>query len=95
MVERATADSFAAQQAALLDRPDGASVLASIDVPVLLASGRADQWSPLAQHEDMRRLNPAARLVAIEDAGHMAPIEQPAAVAAALREWLKAGGPGA
>jgi pimeloyl-ACP methyl ester carboxylesterase len=89
MVERATADSFAAQQAALLDRPEAASVVAAIDVPFLLASGRSDKWSPLAQHEEIQRLSRGARLVAIEDAGHMAPIEQPVAVAAALREWLQ------
>ena len=87
MVQRATPDSFAAQNAALLERPEAASVLGSIKVPLLLSSGRFDKWSPLAQHVEMQRLNPAARLVAIEDAGHMAPIEQPAAVAAALREW--------
>ena len=33
-------------------------------------------------------LQGGAALVAIKDAGHMAPIEQPVAVAAALREWL-------
>ncbi len=91
MVERATPDSFAAQNAALLERPEAASILASIDVPLLLVSGRSDKWSPLAQHEDMQRVNRSARLVAIEDAGHMAPIEQPGAVAAALREWQHTG----
>ena len=40
------------------------------------------------QHREMQRRIPHATLVAIEDAGHMAPIEQPVAVAAALREWL-------
>jgi pimeloyl-ACP methyl ester carboxylesterase len=37
----------------------------------------------------MQRRIPHATLVAIEDAGHMAPIEQPAVVAGALREWLE------
>jgi len=36
----------------------------------------------------MLTLVPHARLVIVQNAGHMAPIEQPEAVAAALREWL-------
>jgi pimeloyl-ACP methyl ester carboxylesterase len=89
MVERQTAASFAAQIRALLDRPDAAPLLPTIEVPTLLASGTADGWSPLIQHEEMRRLIPQATLVAIDDAGHMAPAEQPRAVAAALHAWLK------
>ena len=50
MVERQTADSFAAQTKALLERPDAVGVLPTIDVPTLLASGTADTWSPLRQH---------------------------------------------
>jgi pimeloyl-ACP methyl ester carboxylesterase len=89
MVERQTADSFAAQTKALLERPDAVAVLPTIDVPTLLASGTSDMWSPLAQHEEIRGQIFEATLVAIDDAGHMAPAEQPHAVAAALRAWMK------
>lgn len=88
MVERQTPASFAAQITALLDRPDAESVLPLVRVPSLLAGGTADNWSPLAQHEAMRRQLARATLVAIEDAGHMAPVEQPEAVARALAAWL-------
>ena len=88
MVERQTAESFGAQTKALLERPDAVRVLPSINVPTLLASGTADTWSPLTQHEEMRRQIPEAALVAIDDAGHMAPAEQPQAVAAAVRAWI-------
>lgn len=88
MIERATPDSFAGQISALLARPDAETVLPKIRVPTLLASGTRDSWSPLAQHEAMQRLIPHATLVAIENAGHMAPAEQPEAVARALRAWL-------
>ena len=88
MVERQTAQSFGAQTKALLERPDAVHLLPTITVPTLLASGVADTWSPLAQHEEMRRQIPQATLVAIDDAGHMAPAEQPRAVAAALRAWI-------
>jgi pimeloyl-ACP methyl ester carboxylesterase len=88
MVERSTPASFAGQIKALLERPDAEAVLPSIRVPTLLMSGTRDTWSPLEQHREIQRQIPHATLVAIEDAGHMAPIEQPAAVARALREWL-------
>lgn len=88
MVLRQTPARFGAQVSALLGRPDAQAALASVRVPTLLASGTADNWSPLAQHEQMRRQLPQATLVAIENAGHMAPAEQPAAVARALLAWL-------
>ena len=88
MVERANPDSFAGQIRALLERPDAASVLPLVDVPTLLVGATGDTWSPLAQHRDMQRLIPRATLVAIENAGHMSPVEQPDAVASALRSWL-------
>jgi pimeloyl-ACP methyl ester carboxylesterase len=90
MVERQTAQSFASQTVAMLERPEAASILPTIAVPTLLLSGTADRWSPLAQHAEMQRQSRRATLVAVEDAGHMAPIEQPAAVATALAEWLRA-----
>jgi len=88
MVERQTVESFAGQTKALLERPDAVPILPTIGVPTLLASGTADAWSPLMQHEEMRRQISEATLVSIEDAGHMAPAEQPHAVAAAMSAWL-------
>jgi pimeloyl-ACP methyl ester carboxylesterase len=90
MVERQTPESFAGQIAALLDRPDAESVLASVAVPTLLIAATADQWSPIAQHEAMRALLPSAQLVVVQGAGHMAPVEAPDAVAIAFEEWLAA-----
>lgn len=90
MVERASPTSFAAQIQALLNRPDASHVLPGIRVPTLLASGTHDQWSPLSQHEAMLGAIRGGRLVAIENAGHMMPLEQPRAVAAAINEWWSA-----
>ena len=87
MVESNTPESFAAQTRALLERPDASSVLPMIGVPTLLMSGTADTWSPLAQHEEMRRHIRRAQLVPVAEAGHMAPVEQPELVAAALDTW--------
>jgi pimeloyl-ACP methyl ester carboxylesterase len=88
MVERSTIDSYAGQINALLNRPEASSVLPTIAVPTLLLSGSEDTWSPVSQHETMRRKIPHATLFEIHGAGHMTPFERPDAVAVALREWL-------
>lgn len=91
MVCRATPDIFAGQQRALLDRPDAAAGLGAITCPVLVGVGRQDVWSPLAQHETIAAGIAGATLVVFEDSGHMAPMEQPGAVTAAMRAWLDPG----
>jgi pimeloyl-ACP methyl ester carboxylesterase len=88
MIERSTPDAYAGQVNAMLNRPDALPVLPTIDVPTLLLSGSEDTWSPVSQHETMRRRIPHATLFEIHGAGHMAPFERPDAVAVALREWL-------
>jgi pimeloyl-ACP methyl ester carboxylesterase len=88
MVERSTPESYAGQINALLNRPEALPVLPTIAVPTLLLSGSEDAWSPISQHETMRRRIPHATLFEVHGAGHMAPVERPDAVAVALREWL-------
>jgi pimeloyl-ACP methyl ester carboxylesterase len=87
MVERMDPALHERQIRALVNRPDASAYVAGIACPTLLAVGRQDQWSPLAQHEEMLRLMPNARLAVIEDAGHFAPVEQPEAVVALLESW--------
>jgi len=89
MFARKSADVFAAQIEALLSRPDASDVLRSLRIPTLLQCGAQDAWSPPAQHEAMRALAPHAVLDVVADAGHMAPMERPEAVAASLVRWLQ------
>jgi pimeloyl-ACP methyl ester carboxylesterase len=89
MVERATPRLFQRQIGALLTRPNAHRGLSAIPCPAAVIVGRQDAWSPLAQHEEMATLIPGARLQVVEDCGHMAPAEQPEAVAGALEAWLK------
>ena len=65
----------------------GIQQLAGIACPTLLLCGRQDAWSPLERHEEMAGLIPGSRLEVIEEAGHMSPMERPAAVARALDHW--------
>ena len=88
MVNRATPALHERQIRALLGRPDARQHLGAIACPALVAVGRQDRWSPLAQHEEIAAAIPGSRLVVFEDSGHMSPVEQPEQVTAALLDWL-------
>lgn len=88
MFARRTPQHFAAQIRALLARPDASQTLQSTAGTVYLLCGAQDSWSPVAQHQAMAHLLPQPVLSVIESAGHMAPMEQPAAVAQVLADWL-------
>ena len=88
MIARQTPDDYAAQIDALLARPDVTGLLRGLRVPTLVACGRQDAWSPPAQHEEIAALVPGSRLATFDDCGHMAMMERPDAVAAALVAWL-------
>jgi pimeloyl-ACP methyl ester carboxylesterase len=89
MIARKTPQIYEAQMLALLGRPDATPVLPKIACPTLLLTGREDGWSPPARHREMAAAIPNSRVAIVPDAGHMAPMEQPAAVADAMREWLR------
>jgi pimeloyl-ACP methyl ester carboxylesterase len=88
MIRRSSPQRFERQQRALLGRPDAEAVLPGIRCPTLVATGRYDSWSPVTQHESIAARIPVSKLVIVEDAGHMAPVERPAAVTEAMRGWL-------
>lgn len=90
MVTGYTLDDYCGQIAALLGRPDAGPVLAGFPGPVLLLAAEEDGWAPPAQHAAMHALAPRATYTLVPDAGHMLPVEAPAAVAAALGNWLDA-----
>jgi 3-oxoadipate enol-lactonase len=72
---------------AIRDLDYGARI-ARIDVPALVLRGSADASSQRPVMQAMAKLMPRARYVEIEGAGHVAPLEQPEAFAALLREFL-------
>jgi pimeloyl-ACP methyl ester carboxylesterase len=90
MFERRSADVFAGQVEALLARPDATALLGTITCPTLVLCGRDDGFSPPAQHEAMAARIRGARLAVIERCGHMAPMERPREVGAALAAWMNA-----
>ena len=65
-----------------------AITLLAVAVVGFVDSGRQDVAIPLARAEEMATTIPDARLAVLEVCGHMAPLERPAEVSAALRRWL-------
>ena len=82
-------EAFLRQQRAIIGRIDSRAHLAAIRCPTLVVAARGDAIMPVAILEELAAGIPGARLVVIENCGHMASIEQPAAVTRALREWLQ------
>ena len=88
MAKEVGRDGYLRQQRSIMNRPDGIDDLAAIDCPTLVMCGRQDALTPLELHEEMVHHIPHARLVVIEDCGHLSPLEQPNSVTAVLRYWL-------
>ncbi len=89
MARRVGAQAALSQQQAMLDRLDSRPDLARIVCPTLVLCGRQDALTPLAAHEEMAAGIKGARLVVIEDCGHMSTMEKPEAATAVMRYWLQ------
>lgn len=88
MIERMTPAIHRQQITALINRPDGAPLLPQIACPALVGVGELDLWSPPDQHLPIADAIAGATMVVFAGAGHMAPMETPDAVNAALLEWM-------
>lgn len=76
------------QSEVAIHRVDSRPRLGAIDVPTLVLAGTDEQVCPLAAHEELAAGIPNARYFTIPAAGHFAPLENPAAVARHVRDWL-------
>ncbi len=81
-------DGFLRQQVAIMGRPDNRPLLASVSVPTLVVCGRDDQLTPPALSQEIAAAVPDAELIVIDDCGHVAPLERPDVVTAAIETWL-------
>jgi len=88
MVMTSNPVAIAAAHRGMAVRPDVTSWLPSIKVPTLILCGEFDAISPPAEMKAFAELIPQAQFVMIPGAGHMAPMEQPALVNSALRQFL-------
>lgn len=79
---------IAAASLGMAERPDSTGLLPTLDLPALLIVGEDDRISTVAEMREMAEAMPQGKLVEIPAAGHMAPLENPAPVNAALRDFL-------
>jgi 3-oxoadipate enol-lactonase len=79
---------IAAAARGMAERPDMTSMLGQIGCPTLVIVGQDDVLSPPADMRRMAGAIPGAKVVEIPAAGHMSPLENPAAVTGAIAEFL-------
>lgn len=90
MMRRAGGAALARQNRAVMARPDLRPLLPRIACPTLVAVGEADLLTPPEQSAEIAAAIPGATLHRLPGAGHLLTMEQPAAVAALLLDWLRA-----
>ena len=81
---------YAAQQRAIMDRPDSRPLLAGIAVPTLVLVGEKDVLTPPEIAKEIAAGISGAKMHEIAGSGHLSTMEYPDAVNAALHRWLKA-----
>ena len=76
--------------AAMRDRPDSRPLLPTLsDIPTLVIVGAEDKITPPSEARVMAEAIPGASLREIPGAGHLAPVEKPELVTAAIRGFLE------
>jgi pimeloyl-ACP methyl ester carboxylesterase len=90
MAKHTGPEVYVRQQEAIISRPDSRPELGLIDVPTLVTVGDSDQITPPDAAREMAEGIAGATLVVIPTAGHLALIEQPIAMNAALESFLSA-----
>ena len=73
----------------MIGRVDSRPMLAWIKCPTLVLTGDTDNTIPNTLSKEMADNIPGAKLVILENCGHLPQPEQPQATAAALAEWLR------
>jgi YbgC/YbaW family acyl-CoA thioester hydrolase len=90
MMLAAPVAGIAGALAAMRDRSDSTALLATLDdLPTMIVVGEEDAMTPVELARAMASVVPGARLEVVPDAGHLPPLEAPAAVNALLADFLK------
>lgn len=88
MAEALGPEVFRRQSIALRDRADRTATLARFTGPALVLMGSEDRLCPRDRHDLMHALMPQSRLVIVQGAGHLPPLETPIRLRTALKDWL-------
>ena len=90
MVTETGPEAFVRQEKAIISRSDARAILATIKCPTLVLVGDADELTPPDIAREIAGGIAGAKLTVVPDCGHLATLERPEAVNAALGEWLEA-----
>ena len=88
MICRTAPEAIAAAQRGMARRPDVRASLPGIQVPALVLVGAEDAISPPQEMREIATALPQAEFVEVPAAGHMSPLENPAAVNDALIRFV-------
>jgi len=89
MARDAGADVLADQSEVAIHRADSRHRLGTMGVPTLILAGADEQVCPIEAHQELAEGIAGSRFFTIPEAGHFAPLENPAAVARHMRAWLE------
>jgi pimeloyl-ACP methyl ester carboxylesterase len=90
MIEGTRVETIVAALEGMKHRPNRTHVLKGLSMPAVVIVGDEDRLTPVPDAEAIADALPKARLVVIPGVGHLAPIEAPEAVNAAIAEHLAA-----
>ena len=88
MIETTSPETIAAIQRGMAQRPDMTGHLSGFDVPSLAVCGSEDMITTSDEMSKMAKAMPQCQFVSIEGAGHLAPMENPAAVNKAIEKFV-------
>jgi pimeloyl-ACP methyl ester carboxylesterase len=88
MAEDVGVEAFVRQQSAIMTRPDSRPTLTAIRCPTLVLTCDTDNMVPNELSQEMADAIAGARLVVLNDCGHLPQLERPEATAQALVEWI-------
>jgi pimeloyl-ACP methyl ester carboxylesterase len=90
MAAETGAEAFVRQQRAIKGRRDSRPTLVQIRCPTLVLVGDGDELTPPELSQEIAAGIAGAKLVTVENCGHLSTIERPEAVNAAMADWLSA-----
>lgn len=91
-IQATNPQSAAAALRGMAERRDFQKDLPQVGMPTLVICGTEDTITPMSEMQAMAAAIPNSRFVEIPDAGHMAPLENPQPVYAAIKYFLETGG---
>ncbi|WP_226622863.1 alpha/beta fold hydrolase [Alloyangia pacifica] len=89
MAEGLGPDVFVRQARALQRRRDQQAVVRKLRIPVMIVAGTQDTLYPEKRQSVLAELVPGAVLRMISGTGHLPMLEDPDALSAAIREWMR------